>query len=74
VFYRESELLAEASDPEKFYIERLIGEKIRINLEYARRASLWSDLVVIGATIARAFGWRWDILGWLRIAPPPAAL
>jgi lipopolysaccharide/colanic/teichoic acid biosynthesis glycosyltransferase len=48
----ESVLLATATDPEAFYISQLMPEKIRINLEYAARATLFSDLQVIGRTLA----------------------
>jgi lipopolysaccharide/colanic/teichoic acid biosynthesis glycosyltransferase len=50
-FKDESELLAQASDPEKFYIEKIMPEKIRLNLEYAERATLWSDFLVILRTL-----------------------
>lgn len=50
-FKDESELLAQASDPEKFYIEKIMPEKIRLNLEYAERATLWSDFLVILQTL-----------------------
>ena len=51
LFADESELLAEHEDPERFYIERIVPEKIRINLEYADRATPLSDLAVVLKTI-----------------------
>lgn len=48
----EEELLAGASDPEKFYIEHCIPHKIALNLAYARHASVRRDLGVILRTIA----------------------
>jgi lipopolysaccharide/colanic/teichoic acid biosynthesis glycosyltransferase len=51
-FRDESLLLAGAADPEAVYIDRLVPEKIRVNLDYAARATVWSDLLVILTTIA----------------------
>ncbi|MGH7603736.1 MAG: sugar transferase [Gemmatimonadaceae bacterium] len=53
LFADEGALLAEHSDPERFYIERVVPEKIRINLEYADRATCLSDLTVVLETIAK---------------------
>ncbi len=50
-YRRESELLARAAEPERTYIEEIMPEKIRINLDYARRATLLTDLQVILATL-----------------------
>ena len=52
-FANEAELLAEATDPEKFYIDHVMPEKIRLNMEYAKRANLLSDVLVILQTLAR---------------------
>lgn len=44
-YYRhESELLMGADDPERMYVEQIMPEKIRLNLEYAEKASFWSDI------------------------------
>jgi lipopolysaccharide/colanic/teichoic acid biosynthesis glycosyltransferase len=51
VFADESALLAKHADPERFYIERVVPEKIRINLEYADRATPLSDLAVVLETV-----------------------
>lgn len=50
-FRRESELLADAGDPEDYYVRVLLPEKIRLNLEYGRRATLSGDLRVILCTL-----------------------
>lgn len=51
VRYRnENEVLAGASDPERSYVETIMPEKIRLNLAYAEKASVWSDTLVILAT------------------------
>lgn len=54
IAYRnEEEILAESEDPEKEYIETIMPEKIRINLEYSRRATTLSDFLVILRTLFR---------------------
>lgn len=47
----ESELLAAAADPEREYIERILPRKLQAAADYADRASLWTDLQVIGRTV-----------------------
>ncbi len=47
MFADESALLAGQDDPEGYYIEKVIPEKIRINLEYADQATSLSDLRVL---------------------------
>ena len=49
----ESELLGASEDPEAHYVEHVMPNKIRLNLEYAARASVWTDFRVILATLAR---------------------
>lgn len=52
IAYRnESELLERQRDPEAYYIGTILPDKIRINLEYASRASLWRNIKVILATL-----------------------
>lgn len=58
-YRNENEVLAtlgsksDGNDFEYIYINEIIPEKIRINLEYADNRSLWSDFKVILATIFR---------------------
>jgi len=47
----EGRLLASAPDPERAYVNRIMPDKIRLNLEYARRATLWTDVAVILNTV-----------------------
>jgi lipopolysaccharide/colanic/teichoic acid biosynthesis glycosyltransferase len=47
----ESELLAAAADPEREYIDRILPHKLQAAVDYADRASLWTDLQVIGRTL-----------------------
>lgn len=53
----EADLLAAAPDPERLYVERVMPEKARLSLEYAQRATFWSDFQVIADTL-RAVGRR----------------
>ena len=55
-FRRENDLLAAQADPEQFYLTEVMPEKIRIDLAYAQRATVLSDLAVIGKTLACLFG------------------
>jgi len=54
-FRHESELLARSPDPERTYVEVVMPEKIRLNLEYAERATVWSDFLVILQTFLSLF-------------------
>lgn len=53
-YRNESELLAQAEDPDEAYVQRIVPDKIRINLGYAAQAGLWSDFRVILATLGLA--------------------
>ena len=48
----ESALLARAADPEREYVDVLLPKKLRAAAAYAQQASLWTDLQVIGRTLA----------------------
>ncbi len=69
-FFDESELLGQAADPEVFYIQQLMPEKIRINLAYGARANLFTDLLLIFATVGRIFGVKLDIFSFLKLESP----
>lgn len=71
-FYEESTLLAQAPDAEKFYREYLMPEKIRINLEYAAKANLFTDIFLVIATVARPLGVNLDIFRRLGLEGPKA--
>lgn len=49
-FRNENELLEKAADPEKYYIEVVMQEKIKLYLEYVRNASFFYDLKLIFQT------------------------
>jgi lipopolysaccharide/colanic/teichoic acid biosynthesis glycosyltransferase len=68
-FRNEEELLAAAPDAETFYREFCIPRKIELNLQYAARASLVSDLAMIFATISTILKPQRPI-GRINIRPP----
>jgi lipopolysaccharide/colanic/teichoic acid biosynthesis glycosyltransferase len=54
ITYRdEGRLLASAPDPERLYVECIIPEKFRLNLEYASRATIVTDIALVLLTINR---------------------
>jgi lipopolysaccharide/colanic/teichoic acid biosynthesis glycosyltransferase len=63
VRYRnEAEVLAAYADPHQAYRDIVMPDKIRINLWYAAHATLWTDVIVILATIGLG-GKAFDALG-----------
>ena len=49
-FRNENELLAQASDPEKYYIDVIMQEKIRLYLDYVAKSSFCYDIKLIFQT------------------------
>lgn len=49
-FRNENELLEKADDPEKYYIEVIMQEKLKLYLEYVDNASFWYDIKLIFQT------------------------
>ena len=49
-FRNENELMEQAEDPEKYYIEVIMQEKIKLYLEYVRNHSFWGDIALIFKT------------------------
>ncbi len=49
-YRNENEILAEAEDPDRCYIERVMPDKLAIDLEYVGKASLWNDIKLIFST------------------------
>lgn len=49
-FRNENELMEKAEDPEKYYIEVIMQEKIRLYLEYVKNHSFWYDIKLIFKT------------------------
>lgn len=54
-YRNEQELLALSPDPELTYIREIMPHKIKLNLAYAEKASVWTDLVVILRTLVAIF-------------------
>jgi len=52
----EENVLAEYIDPESAYVERILPDKIQLNLDYAAHATVASDLALIFRTIVRLVG------------------
>ncbi len=50
-FRNEEELLRSAGDVESFYLAYCVPRKIKLNLQYARRANLWRDSQIILQTL-----------------------
>lgn len=57
-FCNESETLAHSQEPELMYVKEIMPEKIRLNILYAERATVWSDMWVIIKTI---FNCTWSL-------------
>lgn len=67
VLYRnEGSILAASADPERLYVQTIMPEKIAINLAYAARATLWTDMTVILSTLTAG---RFPIAGSARAEP-----
>ena len=50
-FRNENELMESAEDPESFYINVIMQEKLKLYLEYVHNASFWYDIELIFKTI-----------------------
>lgn len=54
-YRNENDLLDKAENPEEFYINVIMQEKIRLYLEYVENQSLWYDIRLIFQTIKVVF-------------------
>lgn len=52
-YFEENKLIANSSNPHQTYVEEIMPAKIRINLEYQVKATVWSDLGVAWKTALR---------------------
>ena len=53
IAYRnENDMLAGCADPEKMYIEKIMPDKIELNMKYLREISPIADIRLILSTIA----------------------
>jgi len=55
-FRDEASLLARAADPEREYVEVIMPAKLAGAVEYAARASLWTDLGVLARSVGVLLG------------------
>lgn len=55
-FRNENEILAQAEDPQKEYIEHIMPLKLRYNAKYIEEMSIWTDLKLIFLTAYVIFG------------------
>lgn len=49
-YRNENDILAAAEDPDRCYIEKVLPNKLAIDLEYVERATLWNDIKLICST------------------------
>ena len=52
-YFKENELLAASSDPEKTYIEEIMPAKLKLNKKYLENQSLGHDIQIIWKTIKK---------------------
>ena len=50
-FINENELLAQAAQPEQYYIDHIMPEKLRLNLEYINSKNVFKDIGLIFKTL-----------------------
>jgi lipopolysaccharide/colanic/teichoic acid biosynthesis glycosyltransferase len=50
-FKDEDELLNSGGDPEEIYVDQILPEKMRYNLEYLDHISVWQDLKIMVQTV-----------------------
>lgn len=55
-YFSENELLGKSANPEKTYVEEIMPEKLRINLEYINQRSFATDLKIIAKTVGKVIG------------------
>ena len=56
IAYRyENEMLKDKEDPEQFYIDTILPDKMRINLDYMKKFSIWQDLWLMLRTVGCVF-------------------
>ncbi|HNW90544.1 MAG TPA: sugar transferase [Bacteroidales bacterium] len=50
-YYNENEYLSRFDDPEKEYIQTVMPDKIKLNLEYIRKQNFWLDIKILLQTL-----------------------
>jgi lipopolysaccharide/colanic/teichoic acid biosynthesis glycosyltransferase len=56
-FYDEGALLAQAPNPERYYLHTILPEKARRSIAYARQRTLTSDVRLVLGLAGRILGW-----------------
>lgn len=54
-YFDEQKILGEAADPERAYLEIILPNKLRLNIEYINKRSFWLDFTLVFRTIFRIF-------------------
>jgi lipopolysaccharide/colanic/teichoic acid biosynthesis glycosyltransferase len=54
-YINENEILGKSDDPEALYINKVMPEKLQLNLKYIKEKSLITDLKIILKTVAKIF-------------------
>lgn len=62
-FSNENEILGNVEDPEKYYIEKIIPLKIKLNKKYINEANLLTDIKIIMMTILKICGYNYKLKG-----------
>ena len=52
-YFKENELLAQSSDPQKTYIEEIMPAKLNLNEKYLENPTIFHDLKIIFLTFAK---------------------
>lgn len=55
LYLNENDLLEKADDPDKYYCEIIMQEKLKINLEYVKNHTFFGDIKLIFKTISSIF-------------------
>lgn len=51
MYRNEEQILSQAAEPEQYYRDVVLPTKLALNIEYLRRRSTWTDLLVIALTL-----------------------
>jgi lipopolysaccharide/colanic/teichoic acid biosynthesis glycosyltransferase len=49
-YRNENDILAASDNPDRTYVEKVMPDKLAIDLEYVPKANLWTDIRLIFAT------------------------
>lgn len=59
-YRNENELLGKEMDPERYYLEVVMPDKLALNLEYVRNHSFWGDIALIFKTFGEIVAFNGD--------------